>query len=145
MSLVKDESPMKMRAALNHLIVDETEAITGYDDVLAYDSLAPEDRKVLEEIRNDEIDHIKKLSELYAKFATGAIEEDVRNSLFGDKGLQDFSAKGSFGSLLELKSFYAGSSLRLEGDKVIVTTRDGAELVYSRMGDGKLVFIRGKN
>lgn len=145
MSSFLDESPSKMRAALNRLIVDETEAIAGYDEVLACDSLSPENRAVLEEIRNDEIDHIAKLTDLYKKFATGAMEESVAKSLFGDKRVSDYSARGSFGSLAELKSYYPGAKIELGGSGVVVMLNSGAELNYSFGSDGKLIFIRGRD
>lgn len=62
-----------------------------------------------------------------------------------DSVIKDYSARGSFNSIGELKSHYAGATLLPEGDKITVVLKSGAELVYSYVGNGKLAFIRGKN
>lgn len=58
--------------------------------------------------------------------------------------VKDYSARGSFGSLEELRRHYPGSKLISEGDNTTVITREGSELLYSDVG-GKFIFIRGKN
>lgn len=68
-----------LREHIGFLIKDEVEAIEGYDKALIKADLTPEDTSVLEEIRNDELDHVSKLNAIYEKLAKGAIEED--NSL----------------------------------------------------------------
>ena len=76
----KDESPMRVRTALNRLIVDETEAVAGYDEVMKEESLTPAHRAVLESIRNDEISHIAKLTKIYEAQATGAQADSVKDT-----------------------------------------------------------------
>lgn len=71
-----------LREHIGFLIKDEVEAIEGYDKALIKADLTPEDTSVLEEIRNDELDHVSKLNSIYEKLAKGAIEED--NSLADD-------------------------------------------------------------
>lgn len=61
------DSILSKRDALNFLIVDETEAIKGYDDMLSKFDWSDEDRVKLEQIRNAEIDHIEDLSKLLRK------------------------------------------------------------------------------
>ena len=85
------------------------------------------------------------MTEIYKSFATGAIEGDAKESLFGDSALQDYSARGSFNSLVELKSHYPGASLHLNNNGVTVVLKSGAELEYSYLDGGRLVFIRGRN
>ena len=68
---LSDESHGDIRAKINFLLVDETEAIKSYDDVLNHKDLTEEMKIELEEIRNEEIAHIVKLSNLLKRFATG--------------------------------------------------------------------------
>lgn len=92
-----------LREHIGFLIKDEVEAIEGYDKALIKADLTPEDTSVLEEIRNDELDHVSKLNSIYEKLAKGAIEED--NSLANDAGEhQEQMAKKQYESLIkELK------------------------------------------
>lgn len=207
MSKLKDEQPMDMRSALNCLIVDETEAVDGYDRVLVLEGLTDEHRVILERIRNAEIDHIKDLSLILQQYSTAAVvgkDSAVKDSKwcmhqapsgyfyfrdsegrpyceqgrvlrFGSKvpagefyvknlynkdawggevpkvvvdgttAVLDYSARGSFNSLGELKTHYANSSLLLEGDQLTVILKSGKELIYKYIDGGKLVFIRGTN
>ena len=75
----------EVRAAIGFLIKDEIEAIEGYDNVIEDTGISGEYLKVLEEIRNDEIDHVNKLNSLYKTFTSGAIEEDneLQDDLMG--------------------------------------------------------------
>lgn len=81
-----------LREHIGFLIKDEVEAIEGYDKALIKADLTPEDTSVLEEIRNDELDHVSKLNSIYKKLAKGAIEEDnsLADDVFGEikKNLQ---------------------------------------------------------
>ena len=79
---VDTPSDFNLREHIGFLIKDEVEAIEGYDKALIKADLTPEDTSVLEEIRNDELDHVSKLNSIYEKLAKGAIEED--NSLADD-------------------------------------------------------------
>lgn len=79
---VDTPSDFNLREHIGFLIKDEVEAIEGYDKALIKADLTPEDTSVLEEIRNDELDHVSKLNSIYEKSAKGAIEED--NSLADD-------------------------------------------------------------
>lgn len=62
-----------------------------------------------------------------------------------DKCFSDYQARGSFGSIGDLKSHYAGASLRPRSDGVTVILKSGAELEYAYGDGGTLIFIRGKN
>lgn len=78
---LKDESWGDIRSKINFLIVDETEAIKGYDEVLNHPDLTEGMKLELEEIRNEEIAHIVKLSNLLKRFATGEKSEETSKEL----------------------------------------------------------------
>lgn len=59
--------------------------------------------------------------------------------------LKDYSARGSFNTIGELRSHYPGAGLRLKNGGLTVILKSGAELDYSYIDDGRLVFIRGRN
>ena len=63
----------------------------------------------------------------------------------GDSAFSDYMAKGSFGSIGELKSHYVGASLRPRSDGMTVILKSGAELEYAYCDGGTLIFIRGRN
>ena len=84
---LSDESLVDIRAKINFLIVDETDAIKEYDNVLNHPDLTEGMKLELEEIRNEEIAHIVKLSNLLKRFATGEKSEETMKEL-GD-GLSD--------------------------------------------------------
>ena len=84
---LSDESLGDIRAKINFLIVDETDAIKEYDNVLNHPELTEGMKLELEEIRNEEIAHIVKLSNLLKRFATGEKSEETSKEL-GD-GLSD--------------------------------------------------------
>lgn len=65
----------ELRNRIGFLISEEVKAIDDYDDALKTVSLSEEQRKTLEEIRNDELDHTNKLNEIYKGLMTGAVEE----------------------------------------------------------------------
>lgn len=67
----------ELRKKIGYLISDEVRAIDGYDEALNTVDLSEDQRKTLEEIRNDEIDHTNKLNEIYKGLMTGAIEDDL--------------------------------------------------------------------
>lgn len=67
---------LDLRGDIGFLLKDEVEAIDGYDKVLSRAELTEEQKNTLEEIRNDELDHVNKLNEIYRTLATGDIEED---------------------------------------------------------------------
>ena len=67
----------ELRKKIGYLISDEVRAIDGYDEALKTVDLSEDQRKTLEEIRNDEIDHTNKLNEIYKGLMTGAIEDDL--------------------------------------------------------------------
>lgn len=67
----------ELRKRVGYLLSEEVNAINDYDDALKTVSLSEEQRKTLEEIRNDEIDHTNKLNEIYKGLMTGAVEEDL--------------------------------------------------------------------
>lgn len=67
----------ELRRKIGYLISDEVSAIDGYDDALKTLDLSEDQRKTLEEIRNDEIDHTNKLNEIYKSLMTGEVEEDL--------------------------------------------------------------------
>lgn len=67
----------ELRKKIGYLISDEIRAIDGYDEALKTVDLSEDQRKTLEEIRNDEIDHTNKLNEIYKGLMTGAIEDDL--------------------------------------------------------------------
>lgn len=133
------EGMEKVREALSFLLKDEVDAVDGYDRVLNNTALNEEDRVKLERIRNAEIDHIKDLSDMYQKYSTAKIVGTDSLSV------KDYSARGSFNTIGELKSHYSGASLLLSGDNVTVVLKSGAELTYSYANGGKLLFVRGKN
>lgn len=282
------ENGMTKRDALNFLIVDETEAISGYDKVLKACDWDESDRIELERLRNAEIDHISDLSKIFNKHSTAKVvgtdsvdpdvistegephvqdtrttvkwrmhqapsgyfyfkapngetykengievrfasklpageffvttlfnrslwgqevprvikdaraagnvikvdggwaitsdknwwtaynpngfvkfssttpeyrtvfktEEEARKvaakmlkEVYGIEGykITDYQARGSFGSIGELKSHYAGASLRPKSDGLTVVLKSGAELEYSYGDGGTLIFIRGRN
>ena len=58
-----------LREHIGSLIKDEVEAIEGYDKALKEASLSEDEAKVLEELRNDEIDHVNKLNNIYKGLA----------------------------------------------------------------------------
>lgn len=78
---LSDESLGDIRAKINFLIVDETDAIKSYDDVLNHPDLTEGMKLELEEIRNEEIAHIVKLSNLLKRFATGEKSEETVKEL----------------------------------------------------------------
>jgi hypothetical protein len=63
----------------------------------------------------------------------------------GDSAFSDYMAKGSFGSIGELKSHYVGASLRPRSDGMTIILKSGAELEYAYCDGGTLIFIRGRN
>lgn len=66
---------LDLRGDIGFLLKDEVEAIDGYDRVLKRAELTEEQKNMLEEIRNDELEHVDKLNEIYRTLATGEIEE----------------------------------------------------------------------
>ena len=99
------EFPNK-RAAFNFLIVDETSAVKGYDDVLARTDLTEEERVKLERIRNAEIDHIKDLSELYQKLSTANIvgTDSIDDKKFGDGKAKEAAQEEMLGYINECEA-----------------------------------------
>jgi ribosomal protein S13 len=81
-SSIKDaetETPQitELRNRIGFLISEEVIAINDYDEALKTANLSEEQRKTLEEIRNDKIDHTNKLNEIYKGLMTGAVEGDL--------------------------------------------------------------------
>lgn len=84
-----------IRGKIGFLVKDEVEAIDGYDCVLQSGYLSDEDVKVLEEIRNDELDHVDKLNGIYKKLVRGEIEEsNPLSQISDDSGLEKSFAGG---------------------------------------------------
>lgn len=67
----------ELRKKIGYLISEEVRAIDDYDEALKTVDLSEDQRKTLEEIRNDEIDHTNKLNEIYKSLMTGEVEEDL--------------------------------------------------------------------
>lgn len=67
----------ELRKRIGYLISEEVRAIDDYDEALKTVDLSEDQRKTLEEIRNDEIDHTNKLNEIYKSLMTGEVEEDL--------------------------------------------------------------------
>ena len=67
----------ELRKRVGYLLSEEVRAIDDYDEALKTANLSEEQRKTLEEIRNDEIDHTNKLNEIYKGLMTGAVEGDL--------------------------------------------------------------------
>lgn len=67
----------ELRKKIGYLISEEVRAIDDYDEALKTVDLSEDQRKTLEEIRNDEIDHTNKLNEIYKGLMTGAVEDDL--------------------------------------------------------------------
>lgn len=67
----------ELRKRIGYLISEEVRAIDDYDEALKTVDLSEDQRKTLEEIRNDEIDHTNKLNEIYKGLMTGAVEDDL--------------------------------------------------------------------
>lgn len=78
-----------LREHIGSLIKDEVEAIEGYDKALKEASLSEDEAKVLEELRNDEIDHVNKLNNIYKGLAKGAVEKDTSLAEDDDSKITD--------------------------------------------------------
>lgn len=127
------------RAAGNVVKVDGGWAITSDKNwwtaynpngFFKFSSTTPEDRTVFKTEEEARKVAAKMLKEVYG---------------IGDSNIADYQARGSFGSIGELKSHYAGASLRPKSDGLTVVLKSGAELEYSYGDGGTLIFIRGRN
>lgn len=76
---VKD-SKEELRRTTGNLIREEVNATEDYDNALMEKDLTPRQRKTFEEIRNDEIDHEEKLTNIYKDLKEGSVEEDIEDS-----------------------------------------------------------------
>lgn len=74
----------QLRGFIGDLIDDEVEAIKGYDQTLLRADIDETTRKTLEEIRNDELDHVDKLNAVY-KELTSDYTINYRNSYTGER------------------------------------------------------------
>ena len=77
---VKD-SKEELRRTTGNLIREEVNATEDYDNALMEKDLTPRQRKTFEEIRNDEIDHEEKLTNIYKDLKEGSVEEDIKDSV----------------------------------------------------------------
>lgn len=75
-----------------------------------------------------------------------AVAKDMLKTIYkiSDSKISDYSGKGSFNTLAELKAHYAGCSLLLGTENLTVVLKSGAELVYTYGDGGRLIFMKEK-
>lgn len=92
-----------LRRDIGFLLNDEVEAIDGYDDVLESADLTEEQRDTLQEIRNDELEHVNNLNEIYRTLATGEIEEGNDIAMYNeDSSIRDYKSNELITHIREL-------------------------------------------
>lgn len=117
---------LDLREDIGFLLKDEVEAIDGYDKVLSRAELTEEQKSILQEIRNDELDHVNKLNGIYKTLATGEIEED--NDLVDeheDAEVKDSAAYTLFGDVFEPDA----NGMKVNGKYF---TKEKMEEIYNR-------------
>lgn len=92
-----------LRRDIGFLLNDEVEAIDGYDNVLESADLTEEQRDKLQEIRNDELEHVNNLNEIYRTLATGEIEEGNDIAMYNeDSSIRDYKSNELITHIREL-------------------------------------------
>lgn len=100
------ESSTCVRSALKSLMVDETEAVEGYDKVLAL-AISDDTRAKLEHIRNEEVVHISELSDMYSNVSGDGLQDNAIGQKAEDELLK-----------LELQKREVDSSISSLGDMI---------------------------